>query len=111
MNKLIEAWKVASVELGIKIKTDFFIQLENEKINFDLLIENFGSKNGTVIFTVENMNDLEKAKKYGFYCSALSLTYRNYNREIFIETLNDWGYFGLIDEKPDWYDGHIYNKN
>ena len=78
---------------------------------FLLLVEGFGSKKGTLIITTDNTVDFKIHEKYGYYCSALNpLSYSKYNRENFIETLEDWDYFGESNEKPQWYNGHIYNN-
>jgi hypothetical protein len=29
--------------------------------------------------------------------------YEAYNRALFVETLNDWGWFGPTGMAPDWY--------
>jgi len=57
------------------------------------------------------MSDFDKAEKFGFYCSALNpFHYDHYDRDNFIETLTDWGYFGQPENKPEWYAGHIYKN-
>jgi hypothetical protein len=107
--KLIKAWSKASEELGIQIETPFILKIENVEIEFGLHIKNFGSELGILIFTIDNMSGFDKAKECGFYCSALNpFRYENYDRENFIETLTDWGYFGHESGKPEWYNGHIY---
>ena len=106
--ELIEAWKEASKELGIEIETPFFLQMDGRVIKYDLLIKNFGSKNGTLILTTNETNEYEIAEKLGFYYSALNpYHYSKYDKELFIDTLTDWGYFGIFENKPDWYTGHI----
>lgn len=110
-DKLIKAWEKASKDLGIQIETPFILKTNNEEIKYDILIKNFGSEIGTLIITTDNMCEFDKAKKDGFYCSALNpIHYENYNKENYIETLTDWGYFGQQENKPEWYDGHIYNQ-
>ena len=45
----------------------------------------------------------------GYYCSALNFEhYKNYDRQYFIDTLNDWGYFGDASKKPHWYTGQSW---
>jgi hypothetical protein len=109
--KLIRAWEKASKDLGIQIESPFILKTENKEIKYDLLIKNFGSKLGTLIITTENMSEFDKADKFGFYCSALNpFDYENYDRENYIETLTDWGFFGQQENKPEWYEGHIYDN-
>ena len=110
--KIIGAWKEASTDLKIDIETPFFLQTERGLIKYDLLIKCFGSENGTLIITTDDISEFGTARKFGFYCSALNpCCYNKYDRENFIETLTDWGYFGMSENKPDWYIGHIYNGN
>jgi hypothetical protein len=110
--KLIKAWQMASKDLGIQIETPFLINSDTGEIKYDLLIRNFGSELGTLIITTERMLGFEIAEKFGFYCSALNpFHYEHYERENFIETLTDWGYYGQKENKPEWYEGHIYSKD
>jgi len=109
--KLIKAWEKASKDLDIQIETPFLLKTDNGEIRYDLLIKNFGSELGTLIITTDNMSEFDKAEKFGFYCSALNpFYYENYDRENYIETLTDWGYFGKQENKPEWYVGHIYDN-
>jgi hypothetical protein len=108
--KLIKAWVKASKDLGVLIETPFLLKIDNEEIKYDLLIKNFGSASGTLILTIDDMIYFNKAEKQGFYCSALNpFHYEKYNKNIFIETLNDWGFFGKEEFKPAWYDGYVYD--
>jgi len=109
--KLIEAWKEASIDLKIDIETPFLLQTDRGVIKYDLLIKSFGSENGTLIITTDDMSEFDTAQKFGFYCSALNpCCYNKYDKENFIETLADWGYFGISENKPDWYTGHVYSS-
>ena len=110
--KIIQAWKEASIDLKFDIEIPFLLQTDKGVIKYILLIKSFGSENGTLIITTDDMGGFDIAKKFGFYCSALNpCCYNKYDRENFIETLADWGYFGVPENKPDWYTGHIYNEN
>ena len=111
-NKLIEAWLDASEKLKIKVQSPFFLITEdNRKVRFELLIENFGSLKGTLIQSTDKMENFDIPKKYGYYYSALNpKSYLSYNRQHFIETLNDWGYFGDESETPDWYTGESWTE-
>ena len=104
---VLNAWKTAAKELGISIEVPFELQFDSgEVINDLLLIKDFGGKAGTVIFGMnhERFSEIFKnAEKKEYFCSGLNTeVYKEYNRQIFIETLNDWGYFGEEKDKPDW---------
>jgi len=109
---VIQAWKEASKDLKIEIETPFQINSTNStELKFDLLIKNFGSKNGTVILSYEETNDMNIIREYGYYCSGLNYSlYKKYNRDFFIETLYDWGFYGNINDQPDWYTGFQLTK-
>ena len=80
---MITAWRQASADLKIKIQTPFILTtVDKRKIRFELLIENFGSKNGTVILSADNMTEFDTPEKYGYYCSALNPKgYSTYDRQ------------------------------
>jgi hypothetical protein len=106
--KLIHAWEVASTDLKIKIQTPFYLSNSNRFIRFDLIIENFGTERGTIVMPMLKLHDIKIIKENGYAFSGLNYqAYSNYNRRIFIDTLNEWGYFGDPSKTPDWYTGHI----
>jgi len=110
IEKMIAAWKRAGDDLQIKIQTPFILKIgDNTEIKFHLLIEKFGSRLGTLILSANNMTEFDTPEKYGYYCSALNPdNYSEYERDHFIDTLSDWGYFGEEVKKPNWYTGEIW---
>ena len=103
----IDSWRVASVDLGIEIQSPFILKTsDGEEIKFELLIKRFGSELGTLIFSTDELFHFKTAQKYGYYCSALNPeNYSVYKKELFVDTLNDWGFFGKSAEQPKWYTG------
>ena len=110
--KMILAWTTAQLDLNIEIETPFILKTKGDKeIKFDLLIKGFGSKKGTLIITTDDMTEFNTPEAHGYYCSALNpIGYSKYDRENFIDTLNDWGYYGDISNKPDWYTGESWTQ-
>jgi len=108
--KVIHAWRQAADDLQIKIQVPFIlITADNRTVKYDLLIENFGSKLGTLILSMDDMTEFNTAKKLGYYCSALNPdSYSKYDRANFIDTLNDWGFYGETSNKPNWYSGQAW---
>ena len=45
----------------------------------------------------------EATEPLGYYCSGLSPVYLTYERRLFIETLNDWGWYDRELEPPSWF--------
>lgn len=107
--KVIQAWKKASTDLHIKVETPFVIMTETESIKFPMLIHDFGLEKGTIILDIDDYRDLSDIPgEHGYYCSCLGPGYAQYDREEFIDTLEDWGYYGDSRQKPIWYEGKYY---
>ena len=108
-DRVINAWEEASQDLKINLKTPFILETDKGKIEYPLLVENFGRKNGTIILDLNDLDKFPEPEKYGFYRSAVnSALYFKYDRNLFIDTLEDWGYYGDINEKPNWFLGKYY---
>ena len=108
--RFIDSWKIAANDLNIRIHTQFVIKInDTQDFKCPVFIEHFGSKLGTVIFSINDRLDFKLLKESG-YCSALNpASYSNYKRDLFIDTLNDWGFFGDQSNKPEWYTGEPWN--
>ena len=52
---------------------------------------------------VDDYHDIRS--RLGYYGSNLFPPYRIYDRQLFVDTLNDWGWFGRPGEEPPWYTG------
>jgi hypothetical protein len=103
--KVINAWREAADDLQIKIQSPFVLTTAaNRIIQYELLIEQFGTKLGTLVLSIDDMTEFNTAEEFGYYCSALNPdNYSAYDRAKFIDTLNDWGYYGDTPNKPGWY--------
>ena len=110
--KVIAAWKQASSDLQISIEAPFILHTDTGVFEFPILVHDFGREKGTIILEVQDFDSLSDIpEQYGYYCSALNpAVYGKYDREAFIDTLEDWGYFGEIERKPSWYQGKYYSE-
>jgi uncharacterized protein YchJ len=107
--KLIKAWKTAAEELGLDIISHLQMNTENGKVSYPVFVKHFGRKKGTIIARHALFMDYPMPKDKDYYFSAVNRdSYSKYNRESFIETLEDWGYYGDKASKPEWYNGHVY---
>ena len=99
------AWLEAAKDLGIRVTAPFSVQAsEREPIIYEALILDFGGPKGTVVGVLDDkLGDCRAT--HGYYCSNLSSSYRDYGRQHFIDTLNDWGWFGPLELRPSWYTG------
>lgn len=107
MEDIIRAWQKAAVDLDLKIHCPFtFYDANGQGCQFEIVIENFGSKKGAIIMSLDKVNDIIIPQKLGVFFSQVNPEiYGEYDRENFIDTLIDWGYFGTLQDKPEWYPG------
>uniref|UniRef100_UPI00404AD330 hypothetical protein n=1 Tax=Gelidibacter sp. TaxID=2018083 RepID=UPI00404AD330 len=100
-NKFVIAWQKAANDLNLDIQ--FPNAIKNTDVT--IYIKDYGSPNGMIITRIGcEINPSEIEDKELFH-SFLSDTYEVYDRELFVDTLNDWGYYGEPSQKPDWYNG------
>ena len=109
---IAEAWREAAKKLDIRVTAPFLLQSGNhETIGFIALVHGFGAPAGTLIATTaETLTPLTAVTtKHGYFVSLLSPeNYSHFNADLFIDTLNDWGYFG-INSPPSWYTGKSWS--
>jgi len=99
------AWTEASEDLGIKFIAPYRFTAANGEI-FEAagLLPQFGTGKGVLIIDQKTDDEaIAIAEQSGeYFLSALSPRYYyNYNRELFIETLSEWGWIGEGDA-PEW---------
>lgn len=111
MNPFVRAWIEAKNDLNIKVIHPFVFETKDGlKIeSIGVFIPDFGSKNGTLLtcrFDSDEVMDL--ADETTFYQSGLNPhSYEPYDRTLYIDTLNDWGWFGSPEELPEWFSGAL----
>lgn len=105
LERFIESWRIASRELEIEVIFDYLYPYNNR--SYILLVKHFGRKNGTLVSGIME-HGLINPDDHDFFHSCMNLSaYGYYDRDQFIETLSDWGYYGKPEYKPDWYKGYI----
>ena len=109
MNPMAKAWLEAGADLGIRVVHPFtFITPSGvSATTVGVCLPDFGAPSGTLLtcrFDPDEVHDA--AEETDFFQSALSPhSYEPYRREVFIEALNDWGWFGPRDSTPSWFTG------
>ena len=106
-DRLIKAWSEAAKDLKLDIQYPFSLTLgSGTRIDACLLVKNFGRVNGAIIVSLEysdnklSWNEIESAD---YYFSKLNPdVYDHYDRDIFIDTLRDWGWYGPESLRPEW---------
>src|SRR4051794_24203988 len=103
------AWLEAARDLGIRVIAPFKVQAtDNEMVTYEAHVLDFGGPNGTVIGVLaDKLHDCRANR--GYYCTTLADSSRRYDRQYFIDTLNDWGWFGPLELQPSWYTGKAWS--
>lgn len=103
-----EAWRRAASELGFEFVSPHAIEDGERRTEYHGFIRNFGGPIGTVFIAGESFDvgigDCALiAKQQGYFFSRLNAeVYGTFDREVFVETLTDWGYFGESGVAPEW---------
>jgi hypothetical protein len=106
---LASAWRKAAEKVAFVFDSPHILTIDNERHSVIGFLPHFGSPNGMTLDTwipghPESTRSLhEAARRAGLFCSCISAeTYDRYDEKIFIEALNDWGYFGPEKLRPPW---------
>ena len=102
-----KAWLEAAKDLGIRVAAPFTVQ-SDQPITYEAHVIDFGGPKGTVVGVLDDKLEDCRATQ-GFYRSNLSDSYRRYEREHFIATLNDWGWYGPEGLRPGLYTGESWS--
>jgi len=100
-----KAWLEAAADLGIRVVAPFELQVEGgARVSFEAHIPDFGGPKGTVAAGADN-RIAGVREQNGYFPSDLGSPYRRYIRQLFIDTLLDWGWSGEPGAEPPWYAG------
>jgi hypothetical protein len=102
-----QAWLEAAKDLGIRVAAPFMVPSDQPN-TYEAHVMDFGGPRGTVVGVLDDkLGDCRATQ--GFYSSNLSPSYRHYERQHFIATLNDWGWYGPEGLRPAWYTGKSWS--
>ena len=106
-SRVVAAWKTAAADLGIRFISPYIAQstsgLRHEYLG---LVQMFGGPIGVLVRVLgEPSEKSPDPTGDGYYWSILSSGYAQYDRQSFIDTLDDWQFFGPETERPEWYSG------
>ena len=110
--KITNLWKFASQELGFSFASPYTIEIDGRQVECIGLAPDFGSVKGMVLFVGDAASIYAwtaAAQKGGFGFSQQSFSFLSYDREFFIETLNDWGWVPIDRPPPPWYTGEPWD--
>jgi hypothetical protein len=114
-SRVVEAWRKAAKDLGIRFSSPFTVTTHGRQIECIGFVHHFGRHVGTIISVLEqpsSLVDLVVSKKQDedYFISVLAEGYGDYDRQSFIETLDDWQFFGPDSERPAWYTGKYWGQ-
>jgi hypothetical protein len=100
---MVQAWQEAGRDLGIRIIAPYPVGLaDGRTLTAEAFIPDFGSSSGALAISANS--SLCRERELPFWHSQLFDNYRRYDRDRFVETLNDWGWYGT-SAPPSWYSG------
>jgi hypothetical protein len=109
-SRVVAAWREAAADLGIRFTSPVSITAPDGRHHECIgLVHQFGRRIGTLISVIGEPSEQAQysadAADADYFVSKLGAVYGRYNRQWFIDTLNDWQFFGSDAERPEWYSG------
>jgi len=101
------AWNTASKDLGVVVSIPAVVNVgQYPDLTVPVLLHHFGGKAGAFVLVMgEPSESLQAVLSTVGFVSIVEARYSVYERNLFVDTLNDWGYFGPPELKPRWYTG------
>lgn len=114
-SKVVAAWRRAAVDLGIRFSSPFSVVLrDGHRVDCIGFVHRFGRRVGTMISVLDQPSSLAdlvcKWRDEDYSISVLAAGYGSYDRRQFIDTLDDWQFFGAEADRPAWYSGKAWGQ-
>jgi hypothetical protein len=101
--KLVAAWLEASEDLGIAVTAPYHLASKGDELLLcEAFIPDFGSAQGAIAISSRTRRKVRPALRVANRWHS-EMGDARYVRSVFIETLNDWGWFGQAHLQPSWY--------
>ena len=98
-------WQQAAEDLNFRFISPFALpDGDNERECFGYLPD-FGSSRGLVVLDDLDSTLWKLAQSQGHSFSCLAQSDAPYDRESFVDMLNDWRWHGAAAQAPHWYSG------
>ena len=110
---MASAWQEAATDLGLRFVSPFrFRDPAGREHECTGWLPDFGAPSGALILSRYDSDDVDQAgDAAGYYVSGLSpYHYERYDRAVFIDTLNDWGWCGPPERVPAWFTGRVSGR-
>jgi hypothetical protein len=105
---LQETCDTAAKDLGVDAVWPYtLVDASGVAHDFIALFRCFGSEKGVLICHADDwLTKNGIAASHGYYCSGLHPdSYGRYDRGLWIETFDDWGWRGQRNDRPEWCEG------
>lgn len=119
LNRASRTWHDACRKLGVKAVAPFSLGEGAASVACLAFLPDFGGPSGMIVGGMdlpEIVPDdaLQRlAKTKGLYLSFVNVSAfadREVAEPVFKEALNDWGYFGILENCPNWYGGYNHTQ-
>ncbi len=110
---MARAWQEAARDLGFRFISPFrFRDTSGQEHDCAGWLPDFGAPRGALILSRHDSDEAGQAgDAAGYYVSGLSPRYyETYDRALFIDTLNDWGWYGPPERAPAWFRGRVFHR-
>jgi hypothetical protein len=101
--EIANAFLCAAKDLGITVRAP--ARVGNQDV--PAIVEQFGNESGMAVVVWRCVTDaqLDAIRRAGYSVSQVNPdSYRAYERTMFVDTLNDWGWHGPEEDRPEWCD-------
>lgn len=104
---LSHAKRPTQADLGIQFGSPFVVTTADGGSHEHLgLVHQFGRRIGALISALHEPSEhIPRSSVDEYYWSILGTGCARYERQEFIDTLDDWQLFGSDAERPSWYSG------
>lgn len=103
--RVVAAWREAVTDLGFQFTSPFVVTLPDGSRHEHLgLIHQFGRRVGALIAVLGQPSE-KLPRPVDYFWSILGQGYARYDRQLFVDTLDDWQFFGPEAVRPAWYSG------
>ena len=103
------AFVAAAQHLGFKFNLPPLPGLEDAGLYLVGHVVDFGGPKGCIPILLDTPRCIiDAVERDGYYRSQLSSSYAQFNEQLFLDTLNDWGFHGPVERRPIWYSGSAW---
>jgi hypothetical protein len=104
--RTIEGWREAAADLAFQFMAPFTLDDSGEAFTYLGRLPQFSGPQGMLIISDDSPQEQQRlcqvALDHGFHYSCMSPSDEPYDRDVFIDVLNDWGW-ASSEPAPSWY--------